>query len=432
MQALLIFLVFTAAVLLMYARKLSALVGLPLVALAIAACAQIPIIDVLNVVITGGASRLHVPMITILFGAILAEVVNRSGIVEVLIKNAAEFAGDRPVVISLVLFFVVAMLFMVLSGLGAVVMVGSIVFPILISIGVSHTTAAVIFLFGFSLGGMFNLMNWSLYIDVLKLTQADVMRYLVYFIPGVVAVSALSLVFFLRKDEGSSFKRPEKTVVEGPSFWNYLTPVLPVVLVFAFGLRALLMEPEQRATAFQFPLIAAMVIGVIYGVIVAPRKLGSKTKLLAKSSFDGIANVAPAVVLMFGIGMLLMSVSHPAVKEILSPYVKGVLPTGALNYILFFTVLAPLALYRGPLNIWGMGSGLIAMMKESGAIPAPAIMAALLAVGQIQGVSDPTNTHNVWISNYLNVDVVKILKVTLVPMWIVALIGLAVGAALYY
>jgi hypothetical protein len=57
-----------------------------------------------------------------------------------------------------------------------------------------------------------------------------------------------------------------------------------------------------------------------------------------------------------------------------------------------------------------------------------AVMSALMSVGQIQGVSDPTNTHNVWIANYLNLNVQDILKRTLPYMWALAAAGLVVAA----
>jgi len=46
-------------------------------------------------------------------------------------------------------------------------------------------------------------------------------------------------------------------------------------------------------------------------------------------------------------------------------------------------------------------------------------------------VSDPTNTHNVWIANYVGVDVQRILRATLPYVWVAALGGLVVGAILF-
>ena len=92
--------------------------------------------------------------------------------------------------------------------------------------------------------------------------------------------------------------------------------------------------------------------------------------------------------------------------------------------------MAPLALYRGPLNVWGMGFGMAAIFLASG-MPAGAIMGLLLSVGQIQGISDPTNTQNVWLANEMRVDVQKILWNTIPYTWIIALLGLIASAFLF-
>jgi hypothetical protein len=71
-------------------------------------------------------------------------------------------------------------------------------------------------------------------------------------------------------------------------------------------------------------------------------------------------------------------------------------------------------------------------MVTAKVMPEAAIMAALMSVGQIQGVCDPTNTQNVWIANNLNINVQDILKRTVVYIWILALIGLLIAAIRYF
>jgi len=141
--------------------------------------------------------------------------------------------------------------------------------------------------------------------------------------------------------------------------------------------------------------------------------------------------VAPAVVLMIGIGILVEAVMHPTVQAQVKPALNAILPSTPLTYVIVFSLLAPLALYRGPLNLWGMGAGLAAMMAATPGLGAAAVMAALLSVGQIQGVCDPTNTHNVWIANYTGTDVQRILRRTIVYVWPTAVAGLVLGALLF-
>ena len=107
-----------------------------------------------------------------------------------------------------------------------------------------------------------------------------------------------------------------------------------------------------------------------------------------------------------------------------------IVPQSGFSYVLIFTALAPLALYRGPLNVWGMGYGLAAVFLASGLNPG-AVMGLLLAVGQIQGISDPTNTHNVWLANEMRVDVQKVLWNTIPYTWALAFLGLVFAALMF-
>ena len=107
-----------------------------------------------------------------------------------------------------------------------------------------------------------------------------------------------------------------------------------------------------------------------------------------------------------------------------------IVPSNPLQHVFLFTLAAPLALYRGPLNVWGMGYGLAAVFLASGLNPG-AVMGLLLGVGHIQGISDPTNTQNVWLANEMRVDVQKILWNTIPYTWILALLGLTCSAFMF-
>jgi hypothetical protein len=213
-----------------------------------------------------------------------------------------------------------------------------------------------------------------------------------------------------------------------PRWYALLTPVIPLVPVVAFGVHKLLVGPKA---GFDFPIITAMVIGITYGLLAAPRPQQGRVQLLARSAIDGIGSVAPAVALMIGIGMLLQAVQHHNVVTHVQPLLQRVLPATPLRYVLIFTVLAPLALYRGPLNLYGMGSGIAKMMAAFRPLGGAGVMSALMSVGQLQGVCDPTNTHNVWIANYLGVDVQHILRRTLIYVWPAAVVGLVVGGVMF-
>jgi hypothetical protein len=150
-----------------------------------------------------------------------------------------------------------------------------------------------------------------------------------------------------------------------------------------------------------------------------------------KSIFEGFKDAAPAVFLMVGIGMLVKAVISPQISQMLGPLMARITPGSFLPYVVVFTVLAPLALFRGPLNIWGMGFGIIALMLKTGQLNASALMAAFLSTGQMQGVCDPTNTHNVWLASFLKIDVMELTQKSIMWVWLIACLGLILGGILF-
>ncbi len=116
------------------------------------------------------------------------------------------------------------------------------------------------------------------------------------------------------------------------------------------------------------------------------------------------------------------------VNAAIEPVINEIVPGNRLLYVLVFVALAPLALYRGPLNMWGLGSGVAAILILGDAMTGAAVMAMILTVGMIQGICDPTNTHNVWLANELRVDVQTLMWRTLPYVWGMVVVGLTVSA----
>jgi len=136
---------FAVCAALMAARRLPAILAVPLMALAIAALAGEGPAALAGVVVDGTV-RLAPVIATVVFGALLSRVTMQTGIAETIVSYAAEFGGDRPIVVAFVMAGVVAALFTSLYGLGAIIMVGSIVLPIMMTVGIPRRTAATLFL----------------------------------------------------------------------------------------------------------------------------------------------------------------------------------------------------------------------------------------------------------------------------------------------
>jgi hypothetical protein len=382
---------------LMYARVLPALLAVPLMALGMAAVAGAGPADLAGVVV-GGSVKLAPVFVTVIFGALLSRVTLSTGIAETIVNYAAEFGGDSPALLALALSAAVAVLFTSLTGLGAIIMVGSIVLPIMMTIGVSRRTAATLFMLAFALGYIFNLTQWKFYTTTFGATREQLQPYA--YVLAAIDLAALlvfaALRFRLERGYATwALETDEPVSRRRVPAWALLTPVLPIVFYFF-----LKMDP-----------IIAFALAALYGVVSTRPREGVQT--LVAAAIRGIEDVAPAVLLFVGIGMLLATTGLPSVKAALVPLVGALAPRSAIGYVVLFGLLSPLALYRGPLNPFGVGIAVYTVLAGLGVFPAVTLVAAIMAVVQVQNVCDPTNTQNVWVANYAGVRVDEITKLTL-------------------
>jgi len=437
LAGLLIIVVFLIAAGLMMTRKVPALLALPGMAVAIGVIAGLagglpwsaepgqPSLRTLlfETILTDGSVHLAKAMMFTIFGSILSQVVMRQGIAQRIVRVAAEYAGDRKLLLAFLMLLAVACNFSAVTGLGAVIMVGSLVLPILVGSGLSASYAGCLVLFGIAIGGIFNPVNLGFFVDLLKLPFDQVRSFAVGF--GVL-LGLMAIVFLVvegRKESGQfAWAALDVGAPQHVPLPALLTPLLPLLLVGAvqnflaqFGLKLPDFLPE-------WPIIPAFVGAILYGLLTTqPQRLIPN---LTAALLEGLKDVGPVLGLFIGIGMALKSVMDPVTVKIMDPLLQAVLPHSPFGYVAFFTIAAPLALYRGPLNLYGLGAGFAVLMAGSGILPATAVMAAFLTVGQIQSVCDPTNTANVWIAQFVHGSTERFLKATLPYLWVYVLVSL--------
>ena len=431
LQGTLIIVAFVIIAALLMTKKIPTLLALPLMAVVICVIAGVPAVGTnadgaaigwLQTVVEAGTVRMGAAIMAVIFGAWLGELMNKTGVTETIIKKSAELGGDRPLIVTLIMGAAVAVLFTTLNGLGSIIMVGSIVLPILISVGVPAMSAACIFLMAFTCGLTFNIANWKSFSGIFSLEIPQIQSFAIYMlIATVIATLILIVVEFKKNGVKFAFSAPveeteSKQVTGVRGALAMLTPIIPIVLV----------------AVFKVPVCPAFIAGIIWILIFTSKSFSKAMNLLVKTCYDGITNSAPAVILMIGIGILYLAVTHSMVKEVLNPFLLAVVPQGKIGYIIFFSLLAPLALYRGPMNLFGLGSGIAALVIGLNTLSPLAVMAAFLAAERIQGCGDPTNTQNVWTANFCEVDVNGITKKLLPYLWAIAVVGVVIGAFLYF
>ncbi len=427
-QSIIILLFFAAVVALMVTRKLPALVALPLMAVGVCLIAGVaPFatdadgtqVGFVKTVIEDGAVRLAPTFMAVVFGSWLGQMLNKTGVTESIIKKAGELGGDRPLVTVLLLSVVISALFTVLFGLGGIIMVGQIALPIFLTIGVPALSTACIFLLSYSTGIAINVVQWQLFSSIFGVTTAEIRPY-AFIMAGVNMVATLVLILVefkrggIRYGMSASNAATERSAERNSMLKGWraplalLTPLIPIILVAVFSV----------------PAITAFIVSLIWISVFTVGGFQEKIRLLTKTCYDGITDAGPAIILFVGIGMLLNATTNAQVAAVMAPVINAITPSSAVAFALFFILLAPLSLYRGPLHINGLGSGIAGLMMASGLLPSAAVFGAFFSLDRINVPADPTNTMNVWTGNYVGCDPVAILKRLLPYVWVVAAIGI--------
>jgi hypothetical protein len=399
----------------MYRRVMPALIAVPCMALLMSLAAGAPFAALGNI-ITSGAVKLAPFYVAVIFGALLGRVTMETGIARTIVNLAAEFGGERPFVLSLVFCGIVAVLFASLQGLGGIIMVGSIVLPIMMTAGVPRTIAATLFLMSFALGYIFNIANWTFYTTFFGVAREQLVRYaiLLALIDAAFLVAYAAVSFYGARGYATwAVRAPEDPNSPRVPAVALVTPLIPLLLFYAFHLDA--------AVAF---LVAAL-----FGVLVTRPALA--VQRLVAAAIRGVEDVAPAVLLFMGIGMLLVATTQPQFVAALRPLVAGDWLRSPVAYVTLFGVASPLVLYRGPLNPFGVGIAIFTVLLTAHVLPPVILVAAVMAVVQVQNVCDPTNTANVWVANFTGVPIQTITRRTLpyqTAVAIVATLAVVVGA----
>jgi len=240
---------------------------------------------------------------------------------------------------------------------------------------------------------------------------------------ALLLVWRIVLVLLLPRDRQTGWLSQSDNWLAGASV------LVPLLMLLWSSLHASIVGRDHAVISIG--ILTALATGIVFCALGSLTRDGAAANRVMRALFEGVTSGGPAVVLLIGIGLLLKATTLPYVASSFAPWLSR-LPVGTpAGFVLVFFVLSPLALYRGPLNLYGMGSGIVGIISGSGVMAAGLIMVAFFAVGMLQGVCDPTNTHNVWIANFCKVPVTDLTRLTVPWVLAIVLLGLLAGAAMY-
>lgn len=415
-QGILIIVVFLVFAFLIFKNKVPTFLALMMMAILIAVIGGVPLNGkegILSSILEKGSTGMASSIMALIFGAWLGEIMTETGVTKDIIRRATQIGGNRPVLLALILNAAVILLFTAVTGLGATIMVGTLVLPILLAVGIHPVVAGAMFIFARAVGLILNVAQWQLYMSAADIT-IDTIKPFALIVMGVGVFGLLLYTFIEMKlgkpagKSGESIARPDEFGDGKVSAWAILMPFIPFPLILGLS----------------WPIVPALMAACTYGTLVTSGR--KALKILAKTGPAAVKTAAPSVMIMIAIGMVIASVGNPIVSESMTGLMSRIMPHGRITYILFFSLLAPLCLYRGPFNMWGLGSGVLGLMVASKILPVPAIVAAFLACHLFLLACDPTNSHHVWAADYLKLEVFDLTKKSFLYLWTVSIICIVI------
>lgn len=422
--------IFIAMAALMMSKKLPALLALPLMAVLIGIAGGLPLKGdegILTFVLSTGATKLVGTYVAILFSCWLSQILYRTGVTDTIIKKAAELGGDKPFIVSIALCAVTTFLFTVLFGTGAVAMVGAVVLPILLSVGVPPIVACNAFLAAMCGGYCLNPANISAIANITGVSMEEMTLCAAILCAVCVVFFIVYLAWNFKKngmkfafaapveEEEEAEERPHLTGVRG--LLACATPLVVVLVMLVFRLDA----------------IPIFLIGIVWAIVFTVKGRWNKySSMLVQCCYEGFKDGAPTAGLMFGIGMIINAMTAPTTQAAIKPFMEMITPRTAVALVIFVCVLAPLGLYRGPFNLMGLGAGLAASMVAVNAVPVAALSAVFYAAYRWPSQSCPTSTQVVWASNFVGYDPVTTTNKVFLANWVVTAVTVVIMVALYF
>lgn len=388
-----------------------------------------PLSGQLKAVFQSGPEGWGATLVNFIFGAWFGRVMLKTGIAAKIIKQTVELGGDRPVITSILLSLVTTLVFSSMFGAGAVVAIGVIVFPILLSLGIPKKTALVEFMLSVGAGLYINPVIFSQYkMFYLDASGHETVSYNNEYLKwGFVAlgvqllVAIIFTIIFSRKKRqvhawASPIPQNETSTAQNkvPGI-ALITPIVPVVL----------------AIGFNVPVILGFLIAGFFALAVCGymRSWKATGEVFNKTFYDGVIDTAPLM------GFMLVIPMFNAASNLAVPYFKamlgGVIPNSTLIIAIAFAILAPLGLFRGPFTLAGAGAATLGILKSFSFSP-HFLFALMYAPTVTMNIScDITQSWIIWGINYTKVQPNDYLKSSAPTGWIITAILSAATFLIY-
>lgn len=354
----------------------------------------------------------------IIFGSWFGRVLVDTGIAGSISRRTEKVGKKNPVLATILIALVIALIFTSSYGVGSAIAVGVILFPIMFSIGVPKPIAVSVFTM--SIGA-------AMYVNNVLFVQFQVFfpevswdaHYQRFGFVAMIIQMLIVLLFILFNAKKIRNGKPEivatdtsEAIAEVP-IWTYVLPVLPVALsIFA-----------------KWDAVPALLLSTIIAFL-ATGNMKSYTrfvKMMNGTATHAISDISGLLIMLFVLTMFQSAAVH-AMSGFTEVF-QQIIPSSKVVMIIIIAILAPLSFFRGPLMLYGAGAATAAVLVGTGKFD-QYFLYGLLVVPSMMGVSACiTQSWNLWAVQYARLDTKTFLSTGIPWAWGATVLNLI--AALY-
>ncbi|QEA59459.1 gluconate:proton symporter [Leuconostoc koreense] len=372
----------------------------------------VPFNQVVQKVIAEPALNYGPTIIYIVFGSWFGRVLVDSGIAGSISAQTEKVGRKAPIFATILVVLVTALIFSSAYGVGSVIAIGVILIPILLSIGVPKKVAIPAFTMA---------IGAPMYINVVLFNQIKAFfpsvsfsgKYLIFGLAAM-SVQLVGVIIFILLNSKSIKNGEIETIDDSKQATfqkthpiTFIIPVLPVALNMFF----------------HWDAIPALLLATIIALLLTGQMKSYKglVAFINKTVSQAINDISGLIVFLMALvmfaGAATMNVPH------FKSMIEVILPSSPLVLAIAIGILAPLALFRGPLHVWGAGAATAAVLAATGTFQ-PIFLLPLLYTASIMAVSiDLTQSWNTWALTYSKLETKEYLKMGIPVMWIVSFVN---------
>lgn len=370
---------------------------------------------ILEEVLQKGANAYAPTAVLVIFGSWFGRVLVETGIAGTIIRRAVELGGDKPGITTVLLSLVVTLIFTSTFGVGAVIAIGVIALPILMSLGVPKKLAVSSFVMSVG-AGMY--LNQTLFAQMQMIFKDIEYNNWVPFGATAMAVQFVVIVamIFWNLRGGAQVRAwaapADPSANRNVSFIAMFVPLVPVGMAILFGWKP----------------VPCLFLGAIFALLLTGNmwSLTRLSNICQKTLQDGVSDVATLLGLLFTLSMF-----NPAAQNavpIIQRLVGGAIHINPWTIALLVGLAAPLGLFRGPLMVWGVGAATAAIFTGILGMPSHIALPMIYVPTITMAISCcPTQSWNMWTVGYMKLEVGSFLKTGVPWGWLAVFANLMIA-----